>query len=138
MTEFPNRPDTPDFWRLSAVLIDQDAYADDPQPGVRVDERITQVIDPASLLYAANQRALRAIALLDMSAPVSALGAIWVDAFLAGTEYQARKSAELKDGEDEGPHADDPDDGWRDKYTAGWPCSRGPHCETHGLDADHD
>lgn len=93
MTEFPDRPDHPDFWRLSQVVIDHDKRADDnPNP-----ETITEVlaengIDFASLMYMARQRALRVTGRRDNATPTETmLIVLYLDAFLTGVGYQRKR-----------------------------------------------
>ncbi len=93
MSSFPRRPDHDDFWLMAAIIQDLDAAADD---GVAL-ERIAGDIDLDSLLYMAEQRALRgAQAALggrrDADLETWLAGA-WVDAFKAGMEFQKRRSA---------------------------------------------
>lgn len=96
MTDFPNRPDTPDFWRLAAVVQDFDSATDD---GTAFDRLVSPIIDTESLIYVAQQRALRA----SMANPLTGrrpiidevkLAAVWIDAFVAGAMYAKRKAGE--------------------------------------------
>lgn len=88
MTEFPNRPTHDDFWLLCEIVQDYDSAADD---GATVEQLVNPVVDLESLLYTAEQRALRASkALRD---PFLALQAMWLDAFIVGALYQKRKQS---------------------------------------------
>jgi hypothetical protein len=95
---FPNRPDEPDFWLLSRLIIDQDARAENDT--IPFEDRIAEVVSPKSLTYMASQRALRAQELLKGRGRTDAhtgLTALWVDAFMAGAAYQAAKNAPTHD-----------------------------------------
>ena len=87
-----SRPDHADFWLISEALIDQDAQADS---GQSVMDILGRMIHPDSVIYAADQRALRVtlllpgIALNDVTA--ATLRGLWVDGFLAGMQVQAKK-----------------------------------------------
>ena len=86
MTDFPNRPDHPDFWLMAECVQDVDAAADD---GIAM-ERIIGNVDIHSLAYMASQRALRMDASVVPVVAVS-IAAGWVDGFLAGVNFQKRK-----------------------------------------------
>lgn len=90
MADFQNRPDHPDFWLMSECVLELDAAADD---GVAM-ERIVGKIDMKSLAYMASQRALRGTGLVKFS-PVAALGGSWVDGFMAGVNFQKRRSEDV-------------------------------------------
>lgn len=86
---FPNRPDHPDFWLMSQALIDADKVAD---AGQEIPDIIGQVVDPDSLRYVAEQRALRA---LGPSAPHRSFAmavALWM-----GTRFQHLKTAQAQE-----------------------------------------
>lgn len=52
---FPDRPQHPDFWRLSQVVTKHDGRTDEGKQ--HVTEVIRDYIDPDSLLYMCQQRA---------------------------------------------------------------------------------
>lgn len=81
----PQRPDHPDFWELSAVLIDEDT-------GVKSSEQFgeftARFVDPEVLVYVARQRVLRT-PLGQGPYMVQATGcSIWMDGFLAGVQFK--------------------------------------------------
>lgn len=81
---YPNRPDHPDFWTLSktVILMDEDAT----MMGFKWMVDILPM-DMDSLIYVADQRALRAIQL-------GTLGpSLWLDGFMTGARYRLHKSA---------------------------------------------
>lgn len=100
MSEFfgymPNRPDHPDLWLLSNVVLKLDSGIDtehntEEQNEAAWEARIAEVgIDKQSLIYVANQRALRALAvenrvdLLAKFPQVALLTSVWIEAFSAG------------------------------------------------------
>lgn len=85
---FPDRPDHPDFWRLSAAVCGNDAEADN---GKAVGDIIAEVIDPASLYYMLKQRVMRANAMLPGGAEP---GVEWLDGFMAGVRYAEASTAQ--------------------------------------------
>jgi hypothetical protein len=87
MTSF-RRPEHPDFWLLSQVLIDQDAQA---ESGQRALEIIGRYLDPPSVAYMANQRALRVMSGRP-AAGIVQVSAAWIDGFLAGMAAQHLKT----------------------------------------------
>ncbi len=87
MPDFPNRPDHPDFWLMAEIVQDLDAAADD---GLSM-QRIIGPVDAKSLAYMAGQRGLRAKGLIAFD-PRAALGAAWLDGFMAGVNFQKRKN----------------------------------------------
>lgn len=92
-----NRPDHPDFWLLSRLIIDQDNVAEGATPP---EDQFGRVVDPESITYMAHQRALRAAGMLGLPAVhTSALMAVWLDAFMLGAAYQAAVSAPPPNGE---------------------------------------
>lgn len=92
---FPNRPDHPDFWIMAEAVQDFDSAADD---GTAMPRIVESMVDLDSLLYMAEQRALRAAKMVN---PFMArtpdterikLQSMWIDAFMAGALYQKYKS----------------------------------------------
>jgi hypothetical protein len=79
--DFPDRPDHPDFWKLSAAVCANDAEADAGIPTVDI---IAAVVDPASLKYMMDQRVGRANQLLPGGAEPTTT---WLDGFMAGVRY---------------------------------------------------
>jgi len=88
MTEFfgdvPGRPDHPDFWKLSAILLGMDADASDTEGF----EKAVAHVDPRSLTYTAMQRAQRTYR-GDNPDAILAIAATWLDGFIAGSRWQS-------------------------------------------------
>jgi hypothetical protein len=86
-----SRPDHPDVWLLSEVVLDLDAQADNAMGGDAID----RVISSEVAVYFARQRALRAVqaGLVEPSAE-PALAASWLDGLVAGMMLQAKKDQE--------------------------------------------
>jgi hypothetical protein len=80
------RPDHDDFWLMAEVVQDLDSAADD---GTAM-ERIIGRIDLESLAYVASQRILRIPGAT--LADAATLGAQWIDGFMAGVNFNKRKT----------------------------------------------
>lgn len=92
---FPDRPEHPDLWLISQALIETDAQADADQG---IGDITGRIVDPASLIYMAQQRATRAV--ISGAAPNSmaiVLTATWMDAFIAGARYQHLKASKAQE-----------------------------------------
>jgi hypothetical protein len=88
---FPNRPDHPDFWRLSrAVIANDTAVESAPDPGEAFRALVAKHVDLRSLSYMAAQRVDRFIGRMTQDGPDGprisgdevALAA-WLDGFMA-------------------------------------------------------
>lgn len=84
--DIPGRPEHPDFWVLSEIVLGMDALTEKPT-GFE-DALLAASVDSSSLLYVAKQRTSRgARTQQDLM-----LGtACWLDGFIAGTRYNERK-----------------------------------------------
>lgn len=84
------RPDTPQFWMLSDILIEQDSIAETEGLAAAVEN----VIDLETLAYVAQQRAFRSLNIyteaqaFTRQEEVAQLAAIWMDAFVTGAKYE--------------------------------------------------
>lgn len=85
---FPDRPQHPDFWRISQVVLELDGNAS--EGNMSVSEIVADLVDEKSLIYMTEQRALWAKQNLPglTLAYGPALGAIWATAFTAGIRFQ--------------------------------------------------
>jgi hypothetical protein len=88
--KFPQRPSHPDFWILARIVADRDMQADLEQPL----EEIAQSagVDMEALLYVAGQRALRAAGPGATRTIKARYTAVWMDAFLAGSQFAKEKT----------------------------------------------
>jgi hypothetical protein len=90
----PTRPNHPDLWRISQVLLHNDAAVDEAAPDDKDDvwKSITgTLVDVPTVLFMAEQRVRRAFGPMTSldEIPVRArLTALVVDAFIAGAGYQ--------------------------------------------------
>lgn len=93
----PKRPDHPDFWRISEILLANDGAMDEAQGQDEKDRewrrRTGAVVDIESVTYAGIQRAMRVGSAIDPRGflPIkarAAIAALWVDAFVAGAMYE--------------------------------------------------
>ncbi len=96
------RPDHPDFWKMSQIIIDCDAQAEEQG----LDEVLDGYVDKDALVYMANQRAYRALNIQRESElqdaatreSVSIIAAMWMDAFIVGAKYERK----IQDGTETG------------------------------------
>lgn len=95
---FPNRPDHPDFWRLSKAVIATDDAADQ---GVPIEKIMTDlgIESSKSVAYMAEQRMLRALGHNFVSPQSKALlMGLWIDAFVAGVGFTRQQDQEPEPG----------------------------------------
>ena len=97
---FPDRPDHPDFWRLSKIVIEND----DTATGIGLDKAVEQLagVDFQSLNYMAGQRASRMISVLGLD-PASFLSihAAIMDGFVTGVQFQQERELGFRDESDQ-------------------------------------
>ncbi len=101
MNEFfgrhPQRPDHPDFWKISEIILQLDgaidaAVSDDEKERIWK-ERTSAVVDIPSVTYMAIQRALRVLGRPSNAADVgrhSSVAALAIDSFIAGVLFAQR------------------------------------------------
>ena len=98
-TPFPDRPDHDDFKLMSEIVRELDALGDNSTP---LPEIITDP-DLASLLYMAEQRALRVERMLaSMDSPLApdvVYTSLWLEAFKIGIEFQKRRDPRPANGD---------------------------------------
>jgi hypothetical protein len=80
---------------LSEVIIDQDSRADNKT--IPFEDRLSQVVDPESLIYMAKQRALRVLGPTASSGQMARIASVWLDAFMAGAAFQTKKAQQAED-----------------------------------------
>lgn len=101
---FPGRPDHPDFWKLSDIVLMHDGRMEDAstprEAADAVEKIVAQFIDPSSLTYMALQRALRNFGfetkqdLIDNQDLIARSMALYLDAFAVGAEVATRTNKE--------------------------------------------
>lgn len=94
------RPNHPDFWKLSEILLKLDSDLDPSNPDEEAKERqwlarIEEVgIDRPVLTYSAVQRAYRVLGIqtaaqvMAQHMEIARLASVWMEGFAAGTFYE--------------------------------------------------
>jgi hypothetical protein len=90
---FPDRPDHPDFAKLSDLVLQQDGWSCDEN--FDYEQLLEQYVDPKSVAHMATQRATKALANTHRDPAVNAdlvaaLSAIYLDAFVTGYRFHVR------------------------------------------------
>jgi hypothetical protein len=87
--QFPDRPDHPDFWKLSNTVLQHDGKVEDPDFDLLT--YIATIVDPASLRYFIEQRVgnfvQQAAPMVTLVGAEPAVQSLWMDAFLVGVLY---------------------------------------------------
>jgi len=83
---FPGRPDHPDFWKLSEVVLSLDAPADEVGASALLDACTKVPIDLDTVMYMATQRASRVYG----ASLAGLVAGLWIDGFMAGERYSRR------------------------------------------------
>lgn len=87
---FPDRPQSPDYWRIAEVVNQQDAQF--TEGGQDMPQIVADIVDEAALTYMAMNRALlvQQLAGRPRQDPMltQMLASVWVDAFTAGVRFQ--------------------------------------------------
>lgn len=87
---FPKRPNHPDFWRMSEIVIEMDQRTE-AHPD-KFEEIVGEIVDLDSLIYMATQRSLRAATLAGAPQSIMIHGtALWIDAFTVGYKFAKAK-----------------------------------------------
>lgn len=84
------RPDHPDFWLLSEIVIDQDTASFNET--ILFDDMVGQIVDTKSLAYLADQRALRILGPAATNRERAKIAAVFMDAFMVGAKFQTKKN----------------------------------------------
>lgn len=101
---FPDRPQHPDFWRISEVVLQLDSrLAEENLPDEEIQAQVSEVVDLDSLQYMAAHRSGQCLKQImdDMELPEPVrelltpiifpiMAASWSDAFLMGATFQER------------------------------------------------
>ena len=85
----PMRPDHPDFWRLSEIVLQIDAQAD--VPGTNIDDLVKQSVDLPSATYMALQRAIQIKTTTGTDARLLPLSAAWLEGLVVGIRSEQRR-----------------------------------------------
>lgn len=84
--DFPDRPQSQDYWRIVEVLNRLDGEASE---GGRGSEDVTaEYADPEAIMYTAIQRALRMEQATGGAIPANIVAALWIDGFVTGAAFQ--------------------------------------------------
>ena len=81
---FPDRPQHPDFWKLSEIIVKLDHIAETEGWEAAMG---TVPVDIRSMVYMARQRAAMAQDMLSPGDEKERLAILWMDAFAAGARY---------------------------------------------------
>lgn len=101
--QMPARPDHPDFWKLSEIVLRMDGQmqeADEAAKERLFHEEVTAHIDEDSLGYMAIQRAFRVLGITTAGEARARTDELtpqiqmFIDAFLMGCNFKAAKLAE--------------------------------------------
>lgn len=90
----PGRPDHPDFWKLSGVLLLLDGRMESVKSLPKADQEavfvdtITEIVDLESIVYVAQQRAVRVLPPDADLRTTAVVTSIYIDAFIAGANYE--------------------------------------------------
>lgn len=94
---FPQRPEVPDFWRISSILLKLDAGMQEAEMEEGRDtfyeNNVTRWVDSKALHYSAMQRAIRPLGIKtqgDLAAhvrEVTLLSTLWAEGFMVGAEF---------------------------------------------------
>lgn len=85
---FPHRPQHPDFWRLSEIVLRHDAVSQDELAMILL---LGEHLDNESLEYMALQRGLVAAQRLGLNREGAVMiGTAWMTGVLAGIEFQKK------------------------------------------------
>lgn len=80
----PGRPDHPDFWKLSEIILEMDGKFSEGE-GEDFEAFIREQIDVDSVTYMALQRALRL-----QGRGLDSIAAIYLEAFIVGRTFERR------------------------------------------------
>jgi hypothetical protein len=95
----PERPVHPDFWRISEVVLSNDAPMEEANGNEEKNRawmaRTTDLVDVESVTYMAGQRAKMVadqagagLSARQRFSMITALATVWIDAFVAGAMFQ--------------------------------------------------
>lgn len=85
--KYPDRPQHPDFWHLSEIVLEMDGKFQEEGDKTDIEEYVAEEIDLDSLMYMGLQRALR---IQGMETGMHAMATLYIEAFLVGRRYERR------------------------------------------------
>lgn len=86
---FPDRPQSPDYWRISEVVMQQDGRA--TEGGEEMPQVIADIVDERAVTYMAIDRARmvqQGSGMRENPVLTQMFAALWVDAFTAGIRFE--------------------------------------------------
>lgn len=87
---FPDRPQHPDFWKLSEIILQLDGMKE--SSGATVADEISKEVDRDSFLYMLQNRSMMAAELFGLPPEASlTLAAVWMEGFIVGSRFSKRK-----------------------------------------------
>lgn len=98
----PSRPDVPEFWRFSEILLQIDGKLEDGKNNREIFEQTISEIAPIQVVeYVALQRALRTVQAImalagHVSDPTILAATAWIDGFMVGAYYSSRYRKDLQ------------------------------------------
>lgn len=89
--KFPNRPDHPDFWRLSDCVLRLDGASQEATDNA-FESALADTCDETSLLYMGAQRVLRMCAAIGIAdrEQIAAVLAVWCEGFIVGSRFEKK------------------------------------------------
>lgn len=97
--DFPDRPQSQDYWRMVEVINRLDGEA--TEGGRGSGEVTAEYADPEAVMYMALQRAMRMENATRGAIPAELVAALWIDGFVAGAAFQ--KAGGHRDEQDATP-----------------------------------
>lgn len=93
--EFPGRPNVPEFWQLSEIILRMDGISEGDNSEEAFNKLLAEVIPAEVLSYMSAQRALHATMRTGIE-PIH-FAAMWLDGFMAGALYAKKYPKEVSD-----------------------------------------
>lgn len=93
-----NRPDVPEFWHLSEIVLQHDGRFEDGGNPAALEEVVNEFCPVEVVAYMGVQRSARALQghgpVLTLPEVHALMAATWIDAFAAGASYERRYGKE--------------------------------------------
>lgn len=98
MSQFPNRPETDDFWLMSQIINQLLEFQHSSKVKSKIPVEFTKSeLTEKAVAYMAQQRALsiqRGTGIANDPSTHAAIAVAWVEAFLTGVKYGEKKGGE--------------------------------------------